>query len=130
MARNPFSHVDQRVPDLEAGVAFYQALLPAVGFPRYVGGQAFRCWTTAEGQGPSQPWFGITEDRAHRPGGSRVAFWVEDREAVHRAAAAAREAGALNVSGPKDMKEYSETYYAVFFDDPWGNPLEVVHHLD
>ena len=129
-SRNPFSHVDQRVGDLDAGVAFYGAVLPHVGFPRYVGGKAFRCWTTAEGGGPSQPWFGITEDENHRAGTGRVAFWAASREGVDEAAAAVKAAGALNISGPRDCPEYTESYYAVFFEDPWGNPLEVLHYLD
>lgn len=124
---NPFSHVDQRVHDLEAGVAFYAAWLPSVGFSKYMGGKAFRCWTTPEGTGPAQPWFGITEDPAHRAGESRVAFWVPSPEEVDRVAEALREAGAKNVSGPKLMPEYLESYYAVFFEDPWGNRLEVLH---
>ena len=127
--RNPFSHVDQRVGDLEAGVAFYGVLLPAVGFSKYLGGNAFRCWTTPEGSGPAQPWLGITEDRAHRAGASRIAFWVVSRESVDRVAGIVLEAGARDISGPKVMPEYSETYYAVFFEDPWGNLLEVVHWL-
>ncbi len=125
--KNPFSHIDQRVPDLDSGVAFYGALLPEVGFSRYLGGQAFREWTTDGGAGPSQPWFGITENRDHVPNVNRVAFWVESRSEVDRIAQVVREAGAVNVSGPKEMREYTRSYYAVFFEDPWGNPLEVVH---
>ncbi len=128
--KNPFSHIDQRVPHLEAGVEFYGILLPEVGFPRYLGGQAFRVWTIEGGQGPSQPWFGITEDPDHRPNANRVAFWVESRSEVDRIAELLRGAGALDVSGPKEMPEYTATYYAVFFADPWGNPLEVVHVID
>ena len=36
----------------------------------------------------------------------------------------AREAGAMNVSGPKSMP-YSPGYYASFFADPSGNLLEI-----
>ena len=31
------------------------------------------------------------------------------------------------IEGPLFNPEYNETYYAVFFDDPSGNRLEVVH---
>lgn len=130
MITNPFSHVDQRVGDLERGVAFYGAVLPAVGFAKYVGGKTFRCWTTESGEGPAQPWFGITEEKGHRGSASRVSFWAPSREAVDRAADVAKQAGALDVSGPRECPEYTDTYYAVFFSDPWGNLLEVVHWLE
>ena len=128
--QNPFSHVDLRVPDLEAGVAFYQTLLPEMGFSKYEGGQVFRSWTLPEGAGPRRPWFGITEDRAHQPNGNRIAFQVESRAEVDRIAALLEPANARAISGPKSMPDYSPTYYAVFFEDPWGNPLEVLHWLD
>ena len=124
---NPFSHIDQRVPDLEAGVTFYGAILPAIGFSKYNGGQAFRTWSTPDGTGPTGPWFGITEDPGHVPNANRIAFWAASRERVDQLAQIVREAGAKNVSGPKAMPQYSKTYYGLFFDDPWGNPLEVVH---
>ena len=69
----------------------------------------------------------IIHDPDHLPNANRVAFWVESRDEVDRLARVVRSAGARNVSGPKDMPEYTPTYYAVFFEDPWGNPLEVVH---
>ena len=128
-AQNPFGHVDLRVPDLEAGVAFYGALLPEIGFPQYLGGKLFRCWAPEGAEGPAGPWFGITEDKQHRPNGNRIAFWAESREAVDRAATAAMAAGSREVSGPKEMLEYSNNYYAVFFEDPWGNALEVLHYI-
>lgn len=128
--KNPFSHIDQRVPDLEAGVQFYSVLLPEVGFSRYLGGNQFRVWTTEDGEEPSKPWFGITEDKDHTPNANRIAFWMESREEVDRIAERMKTLGAQNLSGPKEMPEYSNTYYAVFFEDPWGNPLEVVHLTD
>jgi catechol-2,3-dioxygenase len=41
-------------------------------------------------------------------------------------AAVAIDAGAADVSGPKEMP-YSPGYYAVFFADPAGNLLEIYH---
>ncbi len=130
MTRNPFSHIDQRVGDLDSGVRFYGALLPEIGFPRDLGGRAFRVWTTPADEGPAQPWFGITEERDHVANSSRIAFWVESRDEVKRIAELVRQAGALHVSGPKEMPSYSPSYYALFFEDPWGNPLEVLHWTD
>jgi catechol 2,3-dioxygenase-like lactoylglutathione lyase family enzyme len=49
---------------------------------------------------------------------------VASREDVERVASIAREAGALDLSGPKEMP-YGPGYYAAFFADPSGNRLEV-----
>jgi len=130
MTQNPFSHIDQRVHDLEAGIEFYGAFLPELGFSRFVGGKLFRAWTTQKGEGPSQPWFGITEDASHRPGLSRIAFWVDSQSEVDRIAKILKASGARELSGPKLMPEYLDTYYAVFFEDPFGNRLEVVYWED
>ena len=54
----------------------------------------------------------------------RIAFRVDSPEEVDRLAEVARAAGARNVSGPKAMP-YGPGYYAVYFDDPSGNRLEV-----
>ena len=58
------------------------------------------------------------------PNENRVAFWVASSEDVDRVADVARAAGARYLSGPKPMP-YGPGYYAVFFADPSGNPLEV-----
>ncbi len=108
---------------MDASFPFYAKLLPALGFTR-AGGQTFRVFS-AEGEGPSAPWFGFIEDPDHHPNQNRIAFWAESREEVDRLAALAGEAGARNMSGPRDCPEYSESYYAAFFDDPSGNPLEI-----
>jgi catechol 2,3-dioxygenase-like lactoylglutathione lyase family enzyme len=67
---------------------------------------------------------GVTESRAHVPNDNRIAFWVSTREEVDRLAAIVQGAGAVEVSGPKEMP-YGPGYYAVFFDDPSGNRFEL-----
>ncbi len=124
MQRNPFQHVDLRVTNLASAKAFYQILLPALGFERAHPGELFHTWA-APGTPPSQPWFGITEKTDHAPDDSRIAFWAESTAEVDRLAALARDAGATSISGPRDCPEYSPTYYACFFEDPCGNKLEI-----
>jgi hypothetical protein len=36
-----------------------------------------------------------------------------------------REAGGQNLEGPQIWPEYSPGYYALFFEDPDGNKLEI-----
>jgi predicted enzyme related to lactoylglutathione lyase len=129
MAKNPFQHVDLRVRDHDEAWDFYAKILPPLGFTTPQRGKTFSGFD-AEGPRPSRAWFGFTADPDHRPNGTRIAFWAESRERVDEIAAILKEAGALELSGPKEMPEYSPSYYAVFFADPSGNRLEVCYLED
>jgi predicted enzyme related to lactoylglutathione lyase len=123
---NPFSHVDLRVRKFGDVIEFYREFLPAIGFTEHWEGEEWR-GNSAIGAFPSKPFFGFTEDPNHQPNGTRIAFWVNSSAEVDRVAAIIQRAGAKNIEGPLFNPEYNETYYAVFFEDPSGNRLEVVH---
>lgn len=127
--KNPYQHIDLRVNDHDQAWTFYSKILPAVGFETGNLGTTFSGFD-ADGTPPSQAWFGFTEDKEHRPNANRIAFWAESRERVDEIARLLREAGARNISGPRACPEYTPTYYAVFFEDPFGNCLEVCHRED
>ncbi len=126
MNKNPFQHIDLRVNDLEKAWEFYSKILPAVGFEEGHQGKLFSGFD-AGGSPPEQAWFGFTEDKSHRPNANRIAFWAESRERVDEIGEIIKSAGAGNVSGPRECPEYTPTYYAVFFEDPFGNRLEVCY---
>ena len=123
---NPFQHVDVRVRDMQAALAFYSKILPAVGFTLDQGGKLFHCFS-AGGTAPATAWFGFTEDPSHQPNANRIAFQAASREDVDRLGVIIRQAGGRNISGPRDCPEYTATYYAVFFEDLSGNCLEVCY---
>jgi predicted lactoylglutathione lyase len=58
------------------------------------------------------------------PNATRITFAVERCEEVDRLAEIVRAAGAINIEGPEDMP-YARIYYAVYFEDPSGNRLEM-----
>jgi catechol 2,3-dioxygenase-like lactoylglutathione lyase family enzyme len=122
---NPFGHIDLRVRDLAAAHDFYDALLPALGFTERYPGERWKVWATTDDL-PWTAYFGITESDEHTPNENRIAFAVGSRADVERAAAVALAAGALELSGPKEMP-YGPGYYAIFFADPSGNLLEVYY---
>ena len=103
---------------------FYAQLLPALGFTCDRSDQE---WATFYSVGDDKPsaFFGFTADPAHQPNGTRIAFWAETRENVDRIGALVSQIGGRNIEGPELCKEYSPGYYAVFFEDPDGNKLEV-----
>ena len=119
-----FDHIDLRVTNLEAADALYSVLLPAIGFPTRKVGADFIAYDSSRGQ--STPEFvSLIEDPDHVPNKTRIAFWCDTREEVDQVAAVLPRAEALNVEGPMFNPEYCPGYYAVFFEDPCGNRLEV-----
>ena len=125
MNRRLFDHIDLRVKNRESAQRFYAQILPAIGFRVDKSGEQ---WGLFEAEGSvAVDFFGFTEEADHKPNGNRIAFWAESREAVDKAAEVIREAGGRNIEGPELCVEYSPGYYAVFFEDPDGNKLEVCH---
>jgi hypothetical protein len=108
---------------MAAAQKFYDCLLPALGFSVKAGDD--QCPTyQCPGEGP-EAFFCFTEDANHRPNETRIAFWAESRGELDRLAEIVTQAGAQNVEGPELVPEYSPGYYAIFFEDPCGNKLEI-----
>jgi catechol 2,3-dioxygenase-like lactoylglutathione lyase family enzyme len=111
---NPFGHVDLRVRDLPEAEAFYERLLPSLGFTARHHGGGWKVWGIPDGAH-----FAVTESETHVPNENRVAFLVGSREDVERVAE-------IVGTRPKEMP-YEPGYYAIFFADPSGNRLEVYY---
>ena len=125
MSTRLFDHIDLRVKNRDAAQRFYAQILPAIGFRVDKSGEK---WGLFEAEGNvAVDFFGFTEEADHRPNENRIAFWAPNRDAVDRAAEVIREAGGKNIEGPELCVEYSPGYYAVFFEDPDGNKLEVCY---
>ena len=119
-----FDHIDLRVRDLKEADAFYSALLPALGFPERSADETFVCFDADEPH-PKTPFIALIEDRAHQPNATRLAFWKDTREEVEALRPLLHRIGARHIEGPEFCPEYSPEYFAVFFEDPSGNRLEV-----
>ena len=117
-------HIDLRVKDLERAKTFYGELLPALGFTCDRSDETWGTFYSAGGDKPAE-FFGFTEDRQHAPNETRISFWAESRAEVDRLAELVREIGGKNLEGPELCREYSPGYYALFFEDPDGNKLEI-----
>jgi catechol 2,3-dioxygenase-like lactoylglutathione lyase family enzyme len=125
MSKRLFDHIDLRVKNRETAQRFYEKLLPAIGFRVDKSGEQWGLFE-AEG-GKAVDFLGFTEEADHQPNGNRIAFWADSRGAVDQVAKVIREAGGRKIEGPELCVEYSPGYYAVFFEDPDGNKLEVCH---
>ena len=118
-----FDHIDLRVRNMAETKPFYDVLLPALGFTHDA---KIAGWVQYEAVSGSEApvFFGLTESRRHVANECRVAFWADSNPDVERLAAIVVKAGAQHVEGPL----YEEPgYYAVFFEDPSGNRLEICY---
>jgi predicted enzyme related to lactoylglutathione lyase len=123
--RRRFDHVDLRVRSLAEARPFYEVLLPALGFTRDVKIEGWLQYEAAGTDGATE-FVGITESPQHVANNCRIAFWADSMREVDRLAAIAVQAGARNVEGPASEDE-DALYYAVFFEDPSGNHLEICY---
>lgn len=119
-----FDHIDLRVRDLPRALAFYEKVLPAIGFtePGDTGPEWYNFYVPGEGK---TEFFGFTGDANHVPNGTRISFWADSHEEVDRVAAVVKAAGGKVLEGPEICEDYTPSYYAFFFEDPDGNKLEI-----
>src|SRR5262245_54878503 len=120
--RRHYDHIDLRVPHLARVASFYELLLPALGFSRDARVEGWLQFEAADA-GITE-FFGVTESPGHVPNENRIAFWAQGAAEVDRLAEVVRHAGARNIEGPM---HYEPGYYAVFFEDPCGNRLEICY---
>ena len=129
-------HLDLVVSDFERSLAFYRGLLGPLGYRGespiegergehvlYLG----KDWrggslSLRQAQSDAHP---IPYDR-YAVGIHHIAFSARSREVVDERAAWLRRNGATIESGPEEYG-YTPGYYAVFFYDPDGIKLEIVH---
>ena len=124
-------HVDLVVSSIERSLPFYRDLLAPLGYHRI---------TEVEGARGETIWYlgrpevalGLREAQTdgdhdrYRVGIHHVAFEAWSRGLVDERAAWLAERGAEIESEPQEYG-YSPGYYAVFFYDPDGIKLEIVH---
>lgn len=141
------SHLDVSAGDPERSIAFYDALLTALGYHRWSGAGLGGAW---QGNHPTRAtWslrtaagsFGIEvrpareESRGCRydryePGPHHLAFHAADPATVDRVQGVVEAAGGEILDAAADYsgrKGYSPGYYAAFFADPDGFKIEVAH---
>ena len=120
-------HIGLGVPDVEAAKAYYDELLPLVGFVRewevgyrandWYGAQLF-LYPALELDGPAYS--------RHRVGLQHLSFHVATRAEVHRVHDWAVARGHEIVHEPRLFPEYHEHFYATFFLDLHGFQIETV----
>ena len=126
-------HVDLVVSSIERSLPFYRDLLGPLGWhgvSEVQGERGETIWYlwgpgSSVGMRQAQTEEGLPFDR-YRVGLHHLAFEAPSRCAVNERAAWLRDQQAELESGPEEYW-YSPGYYAVFFYDPDGLKLEIVH---
>lgn len=130
-------HLGLNVADLAAAKAYYDELLPLLGFEEFFSRDDEFSYRPAGGRRGTYLFFYRAEATAdpatysrHRPGLQHLAFIVPSRTAVREARDVAARLGSTIVHEPREFPEYPPPYYATFWLDPWGFMLEAVCHHD
>jgi catechol 2,3-dioxygenase-like lactoylglutathione lyase family enzyme len=122
--RRRYDHIDLRVRSLAEARPFYETLLPALGFTRDVRIEHWLQFEAAGAYGAAE-FFGVTESSRHVANECRIAFWADSPTRSIGWLKSSSGAGARNVEGP--WYHEGPGYYAIFFEDPSGNRLEIFH---
>lgn len=134
----PFHHVDLVVSDLDRSLRFYRELLEWTESGEIVGEQGepvTYIWPPNRAGAGSLGLRAARSDAHPLPydryavGIHHLAFGASSREAVDERFGWLRSSGATIESEPRDY-DYMPVYYAVFFHDPDGIKLELVHAAD
>ena len=124
-------HVDLVVSSIERSLPFYRDLLSALGFNRIGEVEGERGETIWYFGGPGSS-VGLRQAQSlggidrYRIGLHHVAFAAPSRAVVDERHAWLVSSGA-EIETPPDEYTYMPGYYAVFFYDPDGIKLEIVH---
>lgn len=127
-------HIGLNVADLAQAQAYYDDLLPLLGFERFLAADDQFAYKPAGGKPGTYLFFYPAADPTpyspDKTGLQHLAFMVRTRgdvDLVHR--------HVLSVAGevihpPRVFPEYPPPYYATFWLDPFGIMLEAVCHHD
>ncbi|MGS1015498.1 VOC family protein [Allosphingosinicella humi] len=132
--RGGFHHIDLNVSDIAAAKRVYGPVLEFLGY-RCVKDEATGCeWDLAdEGRGASlglracDPALKAYAHSRYAPGLHHLAWRAASREDVDRLHDLLVARGIKVLDPPAHYPQYSGDYYAVFFEDPDGMKLELVH---
>jgi glyoxylase I family protein len=133
-----FRHVDLVVSSIEGSLSFYRELMAPLGWTEVNevrGERGETIWYIWGPGGEASASLGLRENQSdahavpydrYGVGIHHLALNATSRDIVDERAAWLRAQGATIESGPEEY-DYTPGYYAVFFYDPDGIKLEIVH---
>ena len=130
----PLGHLGINVADLHRAKAYYDELMPLVGFEPFFAADDEFSYRPVGGKPGTFIFFYPAHDSSdysrHRPGLQHLAFIVDTRERVYELSDWARARDAEIVHPPQEFPQYHPGYFAVFWVDEQGILLEAVCHKE
>jgi catechol 2,3-dioxygenase-like lactoylglutathione lyase family enzyme len=127
-------HLGLNVPDLDRARAYYDELMPRLGYETFFSAPDELAYMPSGGRrAPYLFLYPALEDQAysrHAPGLQHHAFALRSRSDVRAVHEHVVAQGAEVLDGPAEFPQYPPPYYAVFWLDPFGFMLEAVCHRD
>jgi len=128
-----FSHITVGSSNMERSMAFYDAVMPAIGHGRLplrndnfvgygLGGERVLPWLSF-----CKPYDGKSATCGN---GFHIAWVAPNEASVNAFHAAAMANGGTDEGAPGDRPLYRSDYYAAYVRDPDGNKLQAVHYQD
>lgn len=131
MTLGTMNHLALTVNDRSKSEPFYDAILKFMGYQQVEKNDEFIMWWSKDAgailisvANPDSP--NKVHDR-YSPGLHHLAFNADSREQVDKLYKLILEIGAKVLDPPAEYNHYAPGYYAVFFADPDGIKLELVH---
>ncbi len=125
------SHVHVGVKDFPRALAFYTAVMKALGYPLRFS-EPEKSWAGWQPATAARPLFLIGKpyngELATSGNGQMIALMASSREAVDLCHAAALAHGGLDEGSPGLRQYYHPHYYGAYFRDPDGNKIGVACH--
>src|SRR5438128_1077476 len=123
-------HLAVNVPDLVKAKAYYDQLMPALGFAPWVAADDEFAYRPSGGKvGTYLFFYPSTEDAEYsveRTGLQHLGFIVRTRAAVRDVHALVARLGSPVLFEPQEFPQYPPPYFATFWLDPFGFKLEAV----
>ncbi len=127
MTLGGINHISLTVGDLDRSFAFYDPLLRSLGYRMSERRADYLEWSGPGG------WFILRPARNAMPhdryarGLHHLAWSADSRAQVDEFHTLLTDRAVRVLDGPAEFPQHGEGYYAVFFEDPDGIKLELVH---
>ena len=125
-------HIGINVPDLATAKAYYDEIMPLLGFETFLSAPDEFAFMPADGKRGTYlfvyPALEQSEYSRHRPGLQHLAFMVPTRASVREVHSRVLALGSEVICEPQEFPQYHPGYFATFWLDPFGHLLEAVCH--
>lgn len=129
-----FSHIMLGTNNLAESIAFYDQVMPTLGYARQETGETYAGYGKKENidSGVNCLWIGkpINGEPASSGNGVNIALLAETREQVNKFYCTAVKYGGVDEGAPGVRHEVHPNFYAAYIRDLTGNKLVAVCHTE